>query len=515
MGSSLKRPLEAVVFVCGACVMVIELVGSRLMAPYLGTSLFVWTSLIGVILGCLSLGYWFGGLLADKKPEAKILSAILLLSGLSVAAIAVAGDVVLYWMQSTFTDIRVSAVLATLVLFGIPSVLLGTVSPFAIRLKLSRVENSGSTAGELYALSTLGSIAGTFLAGFVLLSFFGHREILFMISFTLLALVPVAAWAGKAQKVKWVLALLAVAGASLTQPFVQSVMGEGFTEIPTAYNRVWVYDAFLAGKPVRVLQLNDSSDSAIFLNDDRLALEYTQYFRLGGHFLPGVRKALMIGGGAYSYPKHFLKEFPDARMDVVEIDPKLTETAKKYFGLTDDLRMTIFHEDARTFLNKTQERYEIIFDDVFKSRSIPFQLATREAMQKASERLTDDGLMVINVISSIEGRDGRLLRAILATLDEFFPQIYVFSVGYPEDGQKLQNLVVVAFKTKQKRKMFSQDAEINHCLGRIWVKDIPRDVPVLTDSLAPVERYISGWVTYDPNNRNGILQKKIQSARYA
>ncbi len=507
----MKKSLEIVVFVCGACVMVLELVGSRLMAPYLGTSLFVWTSLIGVMLGCLSLGYWFGGLLADKKPDAKALSVVLLFSGLSVAGIALAGDVLLYWVQNTLMDIRLGAVLTTLALFGIPSVLLGTVSPFAIRLKLSRVEKSGSTAGELYALSTLGSIAGTFLAGFFLLSFFGHREILFMISLTLIALAPVAMSSGKTRQGQWVFALLAVLGACFTPPFVQSVMGQGFVEIPTAYNRVWVYDAFLEGRPVRVLQLNDSSDSAMFLPDDRLALEYTKYFRLANHFLPKIYKTLMIGGGAYSYPKYFLKEFPDSRIDVVEIDSKLTQIAKKYFDLKDDARMRIFHQDARTFLNKTKERYEVIFWDVFKSRSIPFQLTTREAIKKAHGCLTDDGLMVVNVISSVEGNNGRLLRAILATLDEFFPQIYVFAVDNPEDGQKLQNLMVVSFKKKQKRKMFNEDAEINRYLSHIWVRDIPRDMPILTDSLAPVERYISEWVAHDTEHRNGILQKKLQT----
>ena len=510
MGDLMKKSLEIVVFICGACVMVLELVGSRLMAPYLGTSLFVWTSLIGIILGCLSLGYWFGGLLADNRPEAKILSGVILLAGLLVALIALVGDIVLYWIQGTFSDIRLGAVIATLILFGVPSVLLGMVSPFAIRLKLSCIEKTGSTAGELYALSTLGSIAGTFLAGFFLLSFFGHREILFMISLTLIALVPIVLSGSKTRHVKWVFALLAVLGASFTPPFVQSVMGTGFVEIPTAYNRVWVYDAFLEGRSVRVMQLNDSSDSAMFLPDEGLALEYTKYFRLAGHFLPELKKALMLGGGAYSYPKHFLNEFPGAGIDVVEIDPKLTEIAKQYFNLTDDSRMRIYHEDGRTFLNRTQERYDVIFGDVYKSRSIPFQLATREAMKKAWEHLTDDGLMAINVISSVEGNNGRLLRALLVTLDEFFPQIYVFAVDDPEDGKKLQNLMVVAFKNKQKRKMFHEDAEMNRYLSHIWVRDIPRDMPAMTDSLAPVERYISEWVTTDAERHNSILQKKLQ-----
>ncbi len=504
----MKKPLETVVFVCGACVMVIELVGSRLMAPYLGTSLFVWTSLIGVILGCLSLGYWFGGLLADKEPHARVLSRLLFFAALSTAFVALAGDALLFAVQSTVADIRVGAVIATLVLFGAPSVLLGMVSPYAIRLKLSDVEKSGATAGALYALSTLGSIAGTFLAGFWLLSFFGHREILFMVS---LVLIVLAAIARGAVAVKIVVAFLVILGASFTPSFAQSVLGSNFHDIPTPYNRVWIYDAFLEGRPVRVLQLNDSTDSAMFVPDEGLALEYTKYFRLAGHFHPGTKKALMIGGGSYSYPKHFLKEFPEASMDVVEIDPELTRISEKYFGLKPDARLGIHHEDARTFLNRTQECYDVVFSDVYKSRSMPFQLTTREAMAKIAGRLATDGVLVINTISSVEGPNGRLLRALLATLDPFFPQIFVYAVDSTEDGLKTQNLILVAFKDRQKRKMFSDDAELNRCLSRIWVGDIPRDMPPFTDSLAPVERYTGGWVTQNDKTRNNILQKKLEN----
>jgi spermidine synthase len=506
--------MELAVFVCGACVMVLELVGSRLIAPYLGTSLFVWTSLIGVILGCLSAGYWLGGRLADKHPDNKTLARVIFFSGISVIAIALVGDAVLMLVQSTVSDLRVGAVIATLSLFGVPSMLLGMVSPYAVRLKLSHVESSGSTAGRLYALSTVGSIVGTFLAGFFLLSYFNHRSILFLISATLIALGPAVA-AGKAVWTKCLLGLLAVLGASLTEPFVQTIMGQDFHEIPTAYNRVWIYDAFLENRPARVLQLNDAGHSAMFIPDDSLALEYTRYFRLGGHFYPHIRRALMIGGGAYSYPKHFLKEFPNAAIDVVEIDPKLTELAKKYFGLAEDPRLHIFHEDARTFLNRTQERYDVVLGDVFKSHSIPFQLTTREAMQKVHGCLTEEGVFLINVISSVNGAEGRLLRAILATLDELFPQIYVFAVQKPENGENTQNLIIAAFKTKQKRKLYSEDSEVNRYLTHVWAREIPRDMPVLTDSFAPIEKYAARLM--DHNNsarRNGIMQKKLQSKNH-
>lgn len=503
--------LKIVVFICGACVMVLELVGSRLFAPYLGTSLFIWTSLIGVILGCLSVGYWAGGKLADKKPEPKALAGILFISGLLVALIALAGDRVLFAIQSAIPDIRVGSVAATLTLFGLPSVLLGMVSPYAVRLSLSRIELTGSTAGGLYALSTLGSIAGTFLAGFFLMTFFSHRAIFFMISLTLLAMAGLA-FGGKMGRIKAAIAFLAVLGSSASEPFVHSVMGEGFVEAHTAYNRVWIYDAFLDGHPARVLQLNDSSDSAMYLDSDELALDYTKYFRLAEHFRPGLRKTLMIGGGAYSFTKYLLKTSAQTEMDAVEIDSELTELARKHFGLTEDPRLRIFHEDARIFLNRGGDRYDAVFGDVYKSYSIPFHLATREAMQKIHGRLTNDGVFVLNVISSAEGPNGRFLRAMLATMDEWFPQILVFAVEDPEDGRLVQNFALVAFKTRQKRKFVSEDPELNRLLSRVWVREIPRDKPVLTDALAPVEEYATGIVA-QADRKNSILRKKLDIRR--
>lgn len=491
--------------------MVLELVGSRLMAPYLGTSLFVWTSLIGVILGCLALGYWYGGILADKRPEPKILAALLFTSGLLVALVGLAGDPLLFLVQNTFSDVRIGAVAATTVLFGIPAVLLGMVSPYAVRLRLSAVQKSGAEVGSLYALSTLGSIAGTFLAGFFLLSYFSHRAILFGLGATLILLAFAASGGGS--KAKHLAALAALLAASCVPPFTQLVMGKDLVDTHTAYNRVWIYDAFMEGRRVRVMQLNDTSDSAMFMPDDELALQYTKYFRLAGHFRPGIRRALMVGAGAYSYPKFFLREAPDAVLETVEIDPGLTVLAKKHFGLQDDPRLEVFHEDARTFLQRPGSRYEAIFVDVYKSHSIPFQLTTREAMRAFRGRLADDGVFVMNVVSGIEGKNGRLLRALLATMDEFFPQIHVYTMPGEKDAQDWQNLAVVAFPSKEKRRMAGENADINRYLSNIWTKDIPRDMPALTDGFAPVERYMAGWIVGDSEHQSGILKKKMDSRK--
>lgn len=180
-----KLFLEITVFVCGAVVMAFEIIGSRMLGPYVGTSIFVWTSIIGVILLSLSLGYLSGGRIADKNPRFTILSLIILLSGVFITFSTLIKDAVLEFLLENIYDIKIISVISSLILFSIPSILLGMVSPFAVRLKIKNLAKSGSTVGNLYAISTVGSITGTFLAGFYLIPGFRITNILYLFSITL------------------------------------------------------------------------------------------------------------------------------------------------------------------------------------------------------------------------------------------------------------------------------------------------------------------------------------------
>ena len=177
--------LEIIVFICGAVVMAFEIVGSRMLGPYVGTSIFVWTGIIGVILSCLSLGYYYGGKIADKKPEFKLLAMIILFAGLFIAISTLIKDGLLGMLLNAFSNVKLISLLASFILFSIPSVLLGMVSPFAARLKIKTLTKSGSAVGTLYAISTLGSITGTFLAGFYLIPSFGVTSILYLMALIL------------------------------------------------------------------------------------------------------------------------------------------------------------------------------------------------------------------------------------------------------------------------------------------------------------------------------------------
>ncbi len=189
-----KYVLEVAVFLCGGVVMVFELVGSRIIGPYLGTSIFVWTSLIGIILGGLSLGYSFGGKLADRRPEQELLSQIIFFASLTILFVFFMKEPILTVLVSFSTNLRFNSVLAATILFLPSSMLLGMVSPFAAKLRMANLKKSGSTIGNLYALSTLGSIFGTFLSGFYLIPKFGTNQLLFLLSI-LLAGISILLWA--------------------------------------------------------------------------------------------------------------------------------------------------------------------------------------------------------------------------------------------------------------------------------------------------------------------------------
>jgi spermidine synthase len=488
-----KYILEIVVFVCGAVVMIFELVGSRVLGPYFGTSIFVWTSLIGIILGSLSFGYYLGGKIADKKSSFESLSLIIFLSAILIGLTVSIKDFWLVFLQNSFTDTRTSSVLASIGLFLPASVFLGMVSPYAVKLKMSSLDTSASTVGNLYAISTAGSIIGTFLSGFYLIPHFGTDKLLIILS---IILIVVSSALSLKRNVKIKLSFFAVVVIGWLAISGLSYISEkkGFIDVDTAYNRIWIYDRIdpRTNKMVKVMGINNENHSSMFLDSDELVNEYTKYYHLAKHFNPNFKKTLMLGGAGYSYPKDFLLKYPGATIDVVEIDPKVTDLAKKYFKLEESPMLTIYHEDGRVYLNRTREKYDVIFGDAFSSHySLPYQLTTKEAVQKKYNILNDDGIVILNIISSIEGEKSKFLRAEYATYKSIFPQVYLFPVGDSGDSDVVQNIILVALKSDKEQVFNDSDPKLNEYLQHLWKKTVNADIPILTDNFAPVDHYIS------------------------
>jgi len=489
-----KYILEITVFICGAVVMIFELVGSRILGPYFGTSIFIWTSLIGIILGSLSLGYYLGGKIADKEPNLNNLSLIVFLSSISILLTFIIKDFFLIILQNSISDIRITSIIASLVLFLPTSFFLGMVSPYAAKLKLDSLSTSGSTVGNLYAISTTGSIIGTFLSGFYLIPNFGTNKLLIILSLTLI-IVSLSLSVKKNIKIKWLFFIIIIVGYFLFNSFNFSFGKSEFVDIDTAYNRIWIYDydySETGGSAKRVMSIGSENHSSMFLNNSELVNEYTKYYHLANFFNPNFKTTLMFGGAGYSYPKDFLLKYSEATIDVVEIDPMVTELAKKYFKLEENQRLTVYHQDGRVYLNKTQKKYDVIFGDAFSSYySIPYQLTTREAIQKKYDILNDDGIVILNIISSIEGEKGQFLRAEYATYKSIFPNVYLFPVTHPDCGSIVQNIILIALKSEQKQVFNSNNLELNEYLKHLWNKEIKIDKSILIDDYAPVDYYIS------------------------
>ena len=492
-----KYILEIIILLAGAITMAFEIVGARVLGPYFGASIFVWTSLIGIIMGSLSLGYWLGGKFSEKHNSFGFLSWMLLLAGFFIFLNAIGHDYVLRRVIKYIPEFRLKTVISTVILFAPASVFLGMVLPYAVKLKIESIQNSGSLIGNLYALSTIGSILGTFLAGFILVPAFGYSNILFALAI-LLVFIAMTDFVIKVKLIPGSLTILLSIGIIFF--WVEKNNQElNYIDTDTQYNRVLIYNTTdqVSGRPVKMLNVNDEQSSAMFLDkDDDLVFEVLKYYRLVEYFNPNFKTSLMIGGSGYAFPKDYLNRYPNAVIDVVEIDPGLTELAKLHFNLPDDKRLNIFHEDGRTFLNRCDKKYDAVFMDAYKSMiTIPFQLTTQEAVQHIFAMLNENGVVYANVISSLDSKKNYFLRSEVATYKSVFPQVYLFPVQYPQptEAEKsiFQNFLLVGLKTTVVPEFVSSNDQINKYLSHLYKGDLEFNGVILTDNFAPVEYYAS------------------------
>ncbi|MBX3290845.1 MAG: fused MFS/spermidine synthase [Acidobacteria bacterium] len=494
--SPLGVSLELSVFVCGALVMIYEIIGSRIIAPFLGTSTYIWTSLIGVILGALSLGYWIGGRAADRRPNVRVLASAIFAAGGLVSLTILLKDVILQIVSDAPVSIELRSLIAALLVFAPASVALGFVIPYASKLRILSLDQAGSTVGRLYALSTIGSIAGTFLAGFVLIPFVGSVRTLYLIAGTLFAVSFLLAGMSFSRPSVSVLLLFVLGVVSSEGGAYYLARTNGLYDMDTEYSRIRIFNAIYPpnGREIKALATDPATlQSARYLDSDELVLAYTRFYHLAKFHTPEMRKVLMIGGAGYSFPKEFLHEYPAAKMDVVEIDPGMTAIAREHFGLKDDPRLRIFHQDGRVFLNNAPPAsYDVVMMDAFGSLfTVPFQLTTVEAVRRIYDVLDEDGAVVFNIGSSLTGDSSLFLQAELATYRSVFPVVNVYKVDKSAPDERLQNIIIVASKLADTVPQADENAKHAFLLSHLRETPVNDDMPILTDDLAPVERYLS------------------------
>jgi spermidine synthase len=464
--------------------MATEMCASRLLAPYYGSSTVVWANIIGLVLGALSLGYWLGGRLADRHPSPVLLGRLVLAGAALVALIPFVAQPLLELSVRGIDTVSVGAVVgsfaASLALFAPPVVLLGMVTPFAIRLGVSDIAGAGAFAGRVFALSTLGSLIGTFVPALVTIPLIGtQRTLIGAAAIIAAAAVPVL---GR----RWGLVALAIAALLLVPPGLVKATPGLLHEEESAYQYIQV----VRRGEERRLYLNEGhAIHSVWRADTVLTGGEWDMFLCAPPLLGRPARAVAILGNAGGTTgRAFGVYYPEARIDGVEIDGAVSDAGRAWFGLGDNPRLTVHTADARPFLLASDARYDLILIDAYRQPYVPFYLATREFFALAREHLADDGVIALNV-STVPG-DTRLADAVAGTLAHEFPQVvtwqalrfnrFVVGLAKPQSAGSLQaRLLDAPVDLLPATRLFAADLDPARPSARPW-----------TDDRAPVE-----WIT--------------------
>lgn len=481
-------------FTAGAASMGLELLAGRLVTPTFGGSIYVWGSVIGVFLTALSLGYAVGGRTAGRASRPTLVS-VLAAAALLAGGLVVGGEAVVAASAGLPVPTRYAAVPAVVVLFGPLTFLIGLVSPYGA--ELSAAESRGAASGRVYALGTVGSIVGTFGTTFVLIPALDVTVIaaLFgglLVVAALLVAEPTPRAAGKVG-----LAALVLLSATTVGVYGVDAGANTLYQDQTAYSDLRVAQ----DDGVRTLYLDGVRHSAMYVDGrDGYVFEYSEYAHVPMLWLEDVDRVLFVGGGGFSGPKRFAREY-NATVDVVEIDPGVVRAARRYFNVSEGPRFNVYVEDGRRFLEQTNRTYDLIVLDAYQRSSVPFHLTTKQFMELASSRLTEDGALVANVISARSGPGSRFFRAEYKTMQRAFPHVYAFPTS---DTNALQNIEVVATKgrpwTRAELERLARTRDVGIDLTDAVTQFTPpsavktSDVPVLTDDHAPVDALLQGQV---------------------
>ncbi len=409
----LAPSLALLVAAAGAATLIAEIAAARLLAPFFGASTFIWANTIAVVLLALSAGYALGGRMADRRPRERDLRAAVLAAAVLLALVPFAGEPFLRVAATAFDEIQagafIASLVAVLVLAAVPLALLGTVGPWAVRLATPSVSASGRSAGRLYALSTLGSLAGTFLAALLLVPQLGTQRT-FVLAAAGLALAAAASGLPRVALLVPVglAALLAVpAGITRAPPGGARVLLE--RETPYQYVRVEQ-----AGDERRLILNEGRAIHSVWRPGTVLTGDYWDGYLvipLATRAAP-PRSVAMLGNAGGTVARGYGRYFPATRFDGVEIDARLSAIGRDWFGMT-GRNLHTYAQDARPFLEAATRRYDVIGVDAYRQPYIPFYLATREFFALARDRLSPDGMIVVNV--GHPASEDRLEQALTAT----------------------------------------------------------------------------------------------------
>ncbi len=423
-----QRGLLALVFAGGVSSLGAEIAAARLLAPYFGASTIIWANTIAVVLVALSVGYWYGGRLADRYPTDTRLRLVALAAAVLLALIPIASgpffDVVVGAFDRLDAGAFVGSLVGVLVLLALPLFLLGTITPWALRLSIHDVAQAGTVAGRLYALSTVGSLAGVFLAALVLIPLVGvQRTFLLFAGFLAIAAVS------STTVPRWAYAVPVVLLAALALPPGLTKPAQDGERVVDERETAYQYLRVIQDGPRRLLELNEGQAVHSIYEPGTVLTGgvWDGYLSVPRAVLDEPPRTMaMLGNAAGTVSRAYARFHPDTRIDGVEIDGEVTQAGRDWFDLDANRRLTTYTEDARPFLRRIDRRYDLIGIDAYRQPYIPFYLATTEFFDLARSRLEPGGAVVVN-IGHPEGQDA-LEQTITRTLRSSFRHVARYAI---------------------------------------------------------------------------------------
>jgi spermidine synthase len=481
-----RSELFFTVFVAGAVVLTIEILGTRVIGPVFGVSLFVWSALLAVTLASLAAGYYAGGVLADRDPTPRLLSLVVTVAGVLLSLVPALSHIVL--RSSDGLGPRGGSLLAATLLFAPTLAALGMVGPVAVRLSTTNLSAAGYGAGSVYAVSTVGSLVATILTGFILIPAFETRTILIGAAALLLLIgtIPLAVRGRPAA----LLALLApMFAAAVQQPPLPTGI-EVINHSQSLYGLLEVIDDKNRG--FRLLRADHSIIGAQFLRDHSAGFAFLHLLEAVQWLRPDAKDMLQIGLGIGSLPS--VLGARGIKADIVEIDPAVVRFAREYFGFS--TRGDVYVEDARTFLRRSERRYDVIVHDTFTGGTTPEHLLSLEVVGRIHDMLRPGGVLALNFVGYQDGPNAEATWAVARTLRAVFPNVRAFRDGAPSDHPGAPGNLI--FFASDDALEFKRPANVhfeNDVCARVlrsfqsWevLQRVP-DGPVINDSLNPLGR---------------------------
>jgi spermidine synthase len=492
------------VFATAAAGLIVEIVAARLIAPYVGMSLYTWTAIIAVVLGGMAVGHWLGGRFAQHpaKESLRRTGYAAAAAGLFTAAV----PLLVRWLGNGVLALdapylSLIALLAML-LFFLPSLFIAVVSPVLTKVALDLAPTQrGIVIGRMFALGAAGSILGTLLAGFVLIAYVGSNGTLLIVAGAIMVLALLLLWLAGSRAAPVALAVVTVMAGGFTAFRPASVLATP-CDTESAYYCIRVVDfAGETGRPSALMVLDHMGHG---INDrDEPSMFYSSYVELTQVLVtqriadPARLRSFFIGGGAYTLPRAWSIRYPAGEHVVAEIDPAVTETARRGFWLKDATSLRIVHRDARVLLQSypAEARFDVVVGDAFHDISVPQHLVTREFMAEVHARLTPGGFYVMTVIDARE--NPRFLMSMARTAGAVFPAVEVWADAEQAANSDRITYILVAAGTPGTEARMGSPVFPERSWVRLSGKTVAawrRDasVPVLTDDFAPVDRLLRG-----------------------